>query len=184
MDRSAQKTNPDRRVFTIPNLMTLTRLILLIPIIWCLARTLRWCAFSWAILGIMTDLLDGWVARRLNQASDLGRMMDPVVDKINVLSVTLFMALSPDYDFPLWFFIFMAVRECLVLAGGLIILRQKKSVPESGKPGKWSAFVTGLMILVFMVDIQPAALILLWISLGLTLYSSYYYGRVFIKESQ
>ena len=173
--------NKNRRILTVPNLMTLTRLVLLGPILWCLARELRWWVLFWGMIGIVTDLLDGWAARRLNQSSDLGRLMDPAVDKIMVLAVTLYMSLSPHYSFPLWYFIFELVRESVLMLGGLVAVRKKHKVMESQKPGKWSAFVTGIMVVLFIIDFQPAAWIMLWISLALTVFSTFHYGKRFIR---
>lgn len=172
----------NNRIFTIPNFMTLMRLLFLIPILWCLAHQLRWWALFWTSMGILTDLLDGWVARKFNQASDLGRLMDPMVDKINGIVVTFYMAISPYYDFPLWYFIFFTVRELCVLAGGWAIVQKRQVVPESNTLGKRSAFVTGLMVLLFMIDWQPYAWILLWLSLALTLLSTVGYIRVYVQN--
>lgn len=172
-------SSPDRRIFTIPNLMTLMRLLILIPIFYCLAHEQRLWVLFWGALGILTDLSDGWVARRLHQTSDLGRMMDPVVDKINVIAVTFYMTLSPFYDFPLWYFIFLIIREMMVMMGGLIISRKQKIIFESNTPGKRSAFFTGVMVVLFILDWQPYAWILLWISLALTLISTGQYVRIF-----
>ena len=173
--------NKNRRILTIPNLMTLARLVLLGPILWCLARELRWWVLFWGSIGIVTDVLDGWVARRLNQRSDLGRLMDPVVDKVTVLTVTLYMSLSPYYSFPLWYFIFELVREIALMLGGLAMVRKIHKIMESERPGKWSAFVTGIMVILFILDLQPAAWIMLWISLALTVFSTFHYGRRFIR---
>jgi cardiolipin synthase len=173
--------NANHRILTVPNLMTFARLLLLGPILWCLAHELRVWALFWGMIGIVTDLLDGWVARRLNQSSDLGRLMDPVVDKINVLVVTLYMSLSPYYSFPLWYFLFELVRESLLMLGGLVAVRSMHKVMESQKPGKWSAFVTGIMVILFIIDWQPVAWIMLWISLVLTVIATAHYVVQFFR---
>ncbi|MBN2102773.1 CDP-alcohol phosphatidyltransferase family protein [bacterium] len=170
------------RILTIPNFMTLMRLLFLIPIFWCLAHQLRWWVLFWGLLGIITDLMDGWVARKFNQSSDLGRLMDPVVDKINVISVTFFMVLSPYYGFPVEYFLFMVVRELSVMTGGLIVTKKKHVILESNVWGKRSAFVTGCMVILFILDWRFYAWILLWISLGLTLVSTWVYARLFIER--
>lgn len=172
----------ENRVITIPNLMTLMRLLLLIPIFYCLAHQMRWWVLVWGSIGILTDLLDGWVARKLHQASNLGRLMDPVVDKINVISVTFYMAISPFYDFPVWYFLFIVVRELLVMAGGLFIVRKRKTVLESNILGKRSAFFTGVTVILYILNWQPYAWILLWVSFGLTLISTWQYLKIFRNQ--
>ena len=75
----------DRAVMTVPNLLTLARLAAL-PVVIALSRTGRpaWAAGVF-LAAMLTDCLDGWLARRLDQQSVVGRYLDPVVDKIVVL---------------------------------------------------------------------------------------------------
>lgn len=77
---------------TLPNILTLFRLALL-PIIVLLffipAGWAAWTCLALYILGAFTDWLDGWIARKYNQASELGAMMDPIADKIFVVTIML-----------------------------------------------------------------------------------------------
>ncbi len=171
-------------ILTVPNMLTAARLVLIIPILLCLAHGARAWAFFWGALAIATDLLDGWFARRLGQFSELGRLFDPVVDKIGALSVMLFLAVSPRYDFPLWFLCFMAARESAVLILGLFLFRKQAKVSESNRAGKWSAWTTGVAVLLYILDWQPYGAVLLWTAFGLTLLSSYTYLRVFLQKSK
>ena len=145
----------------------------------------RVCTFLAAILfsaAAITDHLDGYIARRWNQCSDLGRILDPLIDKVNILAVLLFMCVHPGYAFPLWFFIFLVMREAAVLLGGLWVMRRKTVVMESSRPGKNSALANALTVVLFVLDLQPYAWIALWLGFALTLYSSYVYFRLFLKE--
>jgi len=170
------------RIWTIPNALTAARLFVLVPIFICLVREERvWAAF-WCALGACTDLLDGFIARRLNQASDLGRLLDPVVDKVAVLSVVLFLTFSPAYGFPLWFLVFLLARETAVVALGFILLRKSAKVSESNRSGKWSAFTTGIAVILVILGWQPYARIAIWIAFGLTLFSSFIYLRVYLNR--
>ena len=167
------------RILTIPNLLTTLRLAMLIPIFYALVQHHRSTAFIWMIVSIITDNLDGFIARKFNQISDLGRILDPAVDKICVVSVSLFLSISDFYDFPLWFFLFIGIREVLVLIGGSILMRKTTIVPQSRRPGKLSAFFTGLAILLYIPGWQPYAFILLLIAAALTLVSTWDYFQVF-----
>jgi CDP-diacylglycerol--glycerol-3-phosphate 3-phosphatidyltransferase len=169
---------------TVPNMLTAARLVLIVPILLCLAHGARAWAFFWGALAIATDLLDGWFARRLGQFSELGRLFDPVVDKIGALSVMLFLVLSPRYDFPLWFLCFMAARESAILILGFFLFRKQAKVSESNRAGKWSAWITGVAVLLYILDWQPCGNILLWTAFGLTILSSYTYLRVFLQKSK
>ncbi|MDM7926481.1 MAG: CDP-alcohol phosphatidyltransferase family protein [bacterium] len=169
----------NRRIWTIPNGLSLLRLLFLIPILLLMAEGRRHAALVFILLGIATDFIDGWVARRFNQASDLGRMMDPLIDKVNVLSAALLMALSPLYRFPLWYLAFLVVRELSVLAFGLWAVRRKGVVLEANRPGKNSAFFTGVSVALFILGWQPWANLAMALAVALTLYSTWVYWQSF-----
>ena len=170
------------RIWTVPNVLSLLRLFMLIPILICLANEKRVWALSWMLLGVATDFLDGYIARRWNQRSNFGRMIDPFIDKVNVVVVTLYMALSPLYQFPLWFFLFICIRELTLMFFSLRVIRKRNIVIESNRPGKNSAFATGMVVIFFVMGWQPFGWIMLWIAFILTLYSSWVYLRLFIQQ--
>jgi CDP-diacylglycerol--glycerol-3-phosphate 3-phosphatidyltransferase len=172
------------QVWTVPNIMSLFRLLLLAPILICLSHEAIVWVFFFILLSITTDLLDGYIARHLNQCSDFGRIIDPLVDKINVVVITGFLVISHLYEFPLWFFIFILIRETIIVLGGLIMIRKKSVVVESNWAGKKSAFLTGIAILFFILQLQPYAWILLYSAVGLTLYSSTIYILNFIRQEE
>lgn len=99
----------------LPNLLTISRLVLLpliialvyLPQAWC-----RWLALGLFVVAGISDCVDGLLARRLNQVSPLGTYLDPVVDKIVLLS--LFFTLSDLRLVPLWMSLLMLARELLV----------------------------------------------------------------------
>ncbi len=167
-------------IWTIPNGLTVLRLLLVIPMILCLSRGHILPAAGLMILAVVTDLTDGLVARKLNQCSDFGRLLDPVVDKLAVVSVSLFLVLSPDFHLPLWFFVFVAVREIAVLSLSLMMVRRNSRIQESNKPGKRSAFAIGIAVLAFAVKWEPVAQVALWVAVLLTLYSTAVYFRLFL----
>jgi len=167
-------------IWTIPNGLTFLRLLLVIPMILCLSRGEILLAAGLIVLGVITDLTDGLVARKLNQCSDFGRLLDPVVDKLAVVSVSLFLVASPDFSLPLWFFLFVAVREIAVMVLGLVMVRRNSRIQESNKPGKRSAFATGMVVLLFALQWEMAAQIMLWIAVLMTLYSTVVYFCLFL----
>jgi CDP-diacylglycerol--glycerol-3-phosphate 3-phosphatidyltransferase len=172
----------NNRIWTIPNLLTVLRFAFLFPILLFLSNGQRIWAVAFIFLGVASDFMDGYIARRFNQGSDLGRMMDPVVDKLNILSVGLLMILSPLYRFPLWYFLFLAARELAVLVCGLLVVRKRKIVLEANKPGKRSAFFTGVCVLLYILGWEPFTWISLWIAFALALYSTWTYLQVFLKQ--
>jgi cardiolipin synthase len=119
VDAVATGTRPDR-VLTVPNLITLVRLCLLPVFLWLLfgVDDQSSAAYLLAALGI-TDFLDGYIARHFDQASELGKVLDPVADRL--LFFVGVGAIMIDGSVPLWFAIAVLVRELLV-AGATLAL--------------------------------------------------------------
>ena len=101
------------RVWTIPNLISLVRL-LCAPVVWWLlfAADEPWAAAI--LLGALgaSDWIDGWIARRFDQGSELGKILDPTADRILLLSGVL--ALLIDGSVPAWYGVLVLAREILI----------------------------------------------------------------------
>lgn len=114
--------------WTIPNLLSLIR-ILLIPVFAVLFYNGE---YGWAVLTLVvsgiSDFLDGKIARRFNQISALGKILDPVADKLTqiTLAVLLFISFYRAEDANLkafsWVFLVFIVKEFLMVAGGAVML--------------------------------------------------------------
>lgn len=129
----------------------------------------------------VTDLLDGYLARKLNQVSELGKIIDPLADKIAVGFIAVFMFLKG--LIPVWFIIIVILRDLLILIFGLFLKKKKKLVLMSNYPGKIAAFTIGLA-LVFSIFKNTELLsfvssLLYYVSTILIIYSSYLYYKRF-----
>lgn len=108
------------RVLTAPNVITLVRLACIPLFLWLLfgLGSRAWAAGLLGVLGA-TDWVDGFVARRYGQVSELGKVLDPVADRLLLLvGVT---AILIDGSAPLWFGVAVLVREVLVAAATLVL---------------------------------------------------------------
>ncbi|MEM1332760.1 MAG: CDP-alcohol phosphatidyltransferase family protein [Actinomycetota bacterium] len=105
------------RVWTLPNLFTLVRLFCLPLFLWLLFSRDDPARAAWLLVLLgSTDWVDGWLARRLDQTSEFGKVFDPTVDRLLfIVSVT---AIIVDDRIPLWFALAVLVRELLV--GGVM----------------------------------------------------------------
>jgi len=102
----------------IPNLLTLSRPLLLLPLMWLLAAGsgpgMAWAAFALFLAAALTDALDGWAARRLGCAGPLGVFLDPLADKVFANVLLIFLASRiPDWV-PLWLVLLLVAREFVV----------------------------------------------------------------------
>ena len=110
---------PQREIFTLPNLITFTRLFSLPVFLWLLFSANDRDAAAWLLGGLgATDWVDGWVARRFNQQSNFGAIFDPAVDR--GLFIVAVVAILIDRSMPLWFGWAVLVRE-VVVAGAMLI---------------------------------------------------------------
>ncbi len=105
----------DNRLYTIPNLLTLGRFILVPFVAWRLLEGDLPGAFVYFVIAAVTDFFDGYLARLLNQKSALGAWLDPLADKAMLLTVILLLA---DQDIlPVWLALIVVLRDVTVLVG-------------------------------------------------------------------
>lgn len=129
------------RIKTIPNIITICRLVFLVPFIFIALDDPFVGAIIAAALGA-TDFLDGWIARKFHQESELGRILDPISDRaLMLVSLTVFLIADV---LPIWFVVVIGIRELAVTFGTLFIFSKKKvrmDVNYIGKVGAFAAMV-------------------------------------------
>jgi cardiolipin synthase (CMP-forming) len=174
-------TRGSSRRFSLPNILTYGRVVAVPVVVGCLfwpqVATARWAALAIFILAGITDFLDGYLARALAQQSSLGRMLDPIADKLLVSAVLLMLAADHTIaGASLWAAIVILCREILVSGLREFLAELKVSVPVS-RVAKWKTFLQ-LVALGFLIAGPAAApfvtkigLGLLWVSAILTFYT-------------
>jgi cardiolipin synthase len=123
------------RVLTVPNVISLARLALVPVFLWLLLGRDDVAAAGW-LLGVIgsTDWIDGYLARRLDQVTKVGELLDPVADRLAVVAAVIG-GLVADV-LPTWFVVAIIVREAAVAIGALVIgigARSKLTVRRAGK---------------------------------------------------
>jgi CDP-diacylglycerol--glycerol-3-phosphate 3-phosphatidyltransferase len=144
-----------RDLLLIPNILSVCRIALLaVPAYMISTRDpgLRIPTLCFIGLGIITDLLDGYLARRLNMVSDLGKILDPLADKISTGVLVVFLNIYE--DFPLWAVVLVLSRDFAVLVLSLIFIRKRHLVLPSNEIGRYAALSWGLVVFVFVADID------------------------------
>lgn len=118
-----RRLSRERFRITIPTALTILRLILTPCIVLAMIFQFWGIAFGLFLIAAITDLLDGFLARLWNQRTFLGACLDPLADKILILSVfcTLAFVKTPLFTIPSWFFWFVLTKELLQLLGALAI---------------------------------------------------------------
>ena len=96
-------------------------------------ETLRWLAIASFVLAAVSDGIDGYVARHFNQCSKLGAFLDPIADKLLLLTGIITLSLAPwgddNWRIPLWFATLVIARDIIILGGITILYYLKRHVP-------------------------------------------------------
>jgi cardiolipin synthase len=111
----------DAKWLTIPNILTIIRL-LLSPIVAVAIIKEYWrIAFGIFVIAALTDIFDGFLARLLSDQSNLGQILDPVADKCFLLASFWSLAITqtPQLHVPLWFALFVLIREGVLVLGSM-----------------------------------------------------------------
>ena len=137
-------------VFTIPNLVSFVRLLLVPVFLWLLLGAENVAAAGW-LLGFIgaTDWVDGYLARRLNQVSELGKFLDPLADRFAVAAAVIGGLISG--DLPAWFAIALIVREALIAIGALAVGVRAGSKVEVRRLGKLATLMLYAAVAWFFV---------------------------------
>ena len=119
----------------IPNILTVLRFFLIPFIIYFIIVDMYPLAFVFLILSGLTDVLDGWIARKFNFITNFGKLIDPLADKATQIAVLL--TLSFKSIIPFWIIIVVAIKEATMIAGASF-LYGKELVVSSKWFGKLS----------------------------------------------
>lgn len=169
------------RFLTISNILSLSRAILAIPFAVVMLSDSP-DSTLWGILilalAALTDKLDGVLARRLNQVTEWGKILDPISDKIGIAAVAIVLV-ALDL-IPAWFVILIVLRDMLILIGGIYIKRRRTLVLESNVLGKWTIGVLALTMFSAMLRWDQLTEFILWTSVGMLIASLFLYARRFL----
>ena len=174
-------------VWTIPNVLTIIRM-LLIPVFVVLffhEQEIKWASLCVFCAASLTDMLDGYLARKLNQITDFGKLFDPLADKLMVLSQTFWGPL------PLIAVIIVAAKELTMVLGGVFML-SKGVVVYSNYFGKAAqvGFIASLVLSFFhkafvegniMLWGMTPDILLLWLTVALAIIAMAVYAAGAIK---
>lgn len=188
-----------KRAFNLPNLLTYARILAVPLIVLCFYMEgrirptdwWRWAAVSIYVIASITDYLDGYLARSWQQTSNIGRMLDPIADKLLVSACLLLLAFDHTIDkWTLWAAIIILCREILVSGLREYLAALKVSVPVT-RLAKWKTALQLISIGFLLAGpagdkILPytteTGIFLLWVSAIITLYTGYDYFRAGLKH--
>lgn len=189
--------------FNLPNMLTYARILAVPLVVLCFyleghlksSDFARWSALAVFLAASVTDYFDGYFARAWKQTSNIGRMLDPIADKLLVATCLLLLAADTDHrggiaGWSLWAAIIILCREILVSGLREYLAALKVSVPVT-QLAKWKTAIQ--MVAIAFLLAGPAGdkifpyttqtgLTLLWIAAIVTLYTGYDYFRAGLKH--
>lgn len=177
-------------VWTVPNVLTLIRLLLIPVFVRYMLKNQMMCALIVFLIASFTDAIDGYIARKHNAITDFGKLADPIADKLMVLCLMCGMVIKGIA--PLSAIIIILVKEFLMILGGMILFNKNRIV-YSMPIGKVAQFITVLALIAcffheYFTKIHfPLHMILLWTGVALSVSALFYYAYVnrkgFIKNN-
>jgi len=130
--------------------------MLAIPLVWAIAHDERTVAICIGIVALASDALDGIIARRYRIESELGRVLDPLADKVLAASVSLVLLIRQ--LIPFWYVALVIGRDLLIVAGGIALGQRTHTVPPSLPIGKAAATSIGVVLLAAIAGVSNGVL--------------------------
>ncbi len=175
-----------KKNINVPNALTLFRIVLIVPLMRSLLKQDFIMAGVMILLSGISDMLDGFLARRLGQITDLGKILDPIADKLTLIAVVI--CANVLYPEIMPFIIVLFTKELLMLSGGAFLLRFRIKPPAAKWYGKLSTvlFYTSITTLILLRAIwgysnRTLSLVLLSVTTASMLFSLVMYFLLFLR---
>ena len=171
---------------TIPNIITYVRFVLIIPFVYFfLAEQYIYAAICIGLSGL-SDCFDGMAARKLNQVTPLGKILDPIADKVTLFAVVICMVIYVPMVLPI--LVTLLVKDLLMLLGGADLIKKRLTPPSANWYGKVGTiiFYFSVCLIVFLkaffaYENMVLDLILLSVTAASMLYALYRYGKIYFE---
>ena len=178
--------------WNLPNILTVARIAIIPVMVWLLLEepTQREALISVVIFvaAMITDIVDGWLARRWDLVSPVGAFLDPLADKL--MTITVLIMLVPLGRAPAWMVALLLCRE-IAITGLRGIASQEGIVIAASSLGKLKTAYLGSAIgfLLYHHDlmgcnVHSAGIVLLWIATFCSLFSGLHYFRAFVSKTK
>ncbi len=172
-----------RRIFTLANLLSFSRIFMAIPLVMALDKgwfdeSIRTLVCAGIILAIfLSDVLDGMIARWMDQVSNVGKVIDPIADKICMMVVLIYL-IKAEGDLFFLFFLLITSRDTLLIIVGIYLLQYQEEVFQSLQSGKiFMFFSSAMMVSYIFPDYIPESIRLTLYAMSIIFFiiSSYFY---------
>jgi len=132
------------RIFTVANAVSVVRLMAIPVFLWLVIEDRLLIAFVLLVVAVLTDFVDGMIARRMNEITKLGQFLDPFADRLFIAATVIALAIQDVV--PWWFVIAVMLRDALLGIGGVVMAR----FGAATLPVKWWGKVATFAMLVVL----------------------------------
>ena len=168
--RKKRLQNRQDRIITLANAISISRIFLAIPLVLLFEDISKgdlgklWWAFGLIIIIVLTDFLDGYVARKVEAITNFGKLIDPVADKVCMMVVMIYLIITYKLPF-LLFLVILAIRDIFLIIIGVYLMFSQEEVFQSNRSGKWFMGITALMMTFFLFkEALSIPAFILWMS--------------------
>lgn len=178
---------------SLPNKISLTRIIFILPFVLCIIQVqnnslYRYVALAMILVLGVTDALDGYLARRRNEITKLGKYLDPAADKLLLVTSCILLSskIWPEPRFPNWLSVIILSRDIFIVLGTAVLILFTGKM--GCRPNTLGRVATGLQVIAVMVVLMGnhlpfiAVIIVSWVAAVFTLASGINYMHVGIKQ--
>jgi CDP-diacylglycerol--glycerol-3-phosphate 3-phosphatidyltransferase len=137
-------------ILNLPNFLSFLRILLIPWFIYFLHAGQTGVAIFIMVVALLTDWFDGRAARWTNEVSDMGKILDPLADKLCLASVAIYFLWKG--ELPVWFVLFVLLRDVIIFLGAAWIRHRHNVLTTSLWPGKWAV---GFVSMMFIAMIWP-----------------------------
>ena len=174
-----------KKIWTIPNILSLIRIILIPLIVYIyLFTNYSWLSGIFIIISGITDLLDGYIARKFNQISNLGKILDPIADKVTLLSILI--CVTSKYNSFIILLGSELVKDLLVAISSYYRIGRNKEIHCANWEGKVCTLLMYLTVITHVFipfGIKTSAVIIISVSSLILLLGIKYSVKNFLKTS-
>ena len=165
--------------WNVSNLLSASRFVIAIPLSLALYNGWTWWILGLTLLASATDFLDGYFARKYNEVSELGKIIDPVADKVLVGASAVALFASGKIEW--WFLSAIMLRDLLILAGGIFVRRRHGVTMMSNWIGKYTVGLVALALMLIAMGVESVHSWFIGVSMALLAFSLLVYAVAFVR---
>ena len=183
--KSKNDANLSKNTLTVPNVISFFRIILITPFVVCFLDEKYIPATIIIVISGLSDFFDGQIARRFHQESELGKILDPLADKLTLIAVGVCLIVIEPFVLPLM--IVLVTKDFLMLVGGTDVIKHGMIPPKSkwyGKLGTLMFYVTVVAIVLMEIigyENQTLSIIMLSATAAMMIFSLVNYAVIYVQ---